>query len=260
MLSLGPVIIPAVAGLLLQSRVPFRAIMPAIALCVLSLALMYLVRLRVDQAWVPFRAGQILLVAIPALGARALAALWDSPRRRAIAVVALACLLATGAPTTIIDAYNAQDVDNHEIGPGFHWTLVLHPDEEAALDWIRTHTPPNTLVQMEPTLRDRDLSPAGWGERWSLIPSFAERRMAAGLPISLMRVPEYSEKSALVKVMYQSSNVHEAWTIARKLHIAYVYVEAIDRQAYPGVAKFDHAPQMFAPVFASGTTTVFAVR
>ena len=59
-------------------------------------------------------------------------------------------------PTTVIDATNAQDVDDLDAGQGFHWTLVLHPEEQQALHWIRTMTPPNALVQMEPTVRDRD--------------------------------------------------------------------------------------------------------
>ncbi|HET7217160.1 MAG TPA: hypothetical protein VFJ02_03900, partial [Vicinamibacterales bacterium] len=260
MLSLGPVIVTAVIGLLFRGPAPLRAVLPAVALSVVALAMMYLVRLRVDQAWVPFRAGQMFLVAVPALAARGIAAAWERRGGPAVAIAGLAGLFAIGLPTTAIDAYNAQDVANHEIGPGFHWTLVLHPEEEAALAWIRTHTPRNALVQMEPTVRDRDQSPGGWGERWSLIPSFAHRRMAAGLPISLMRVPEYSEKSALVKVMYESLDAHEAWVIAHRLHIAYLYVEAIDRDAYPGVAKFDQSPQMFTPVFAQGKAAVYAVR
>jgi hypothetical protein len=260
MLSLGPVIVAAIAGVLFRASVPFNRVLPAIALCAVSLGLMYLVRLRVDQAWVPFRAGQMLLVSIPALAARGLVAGWERPRLRPIAAVLLACLFAIGAPTTIIDAYNAQDVENHEIGPGFHWTLVLHPDERAALDWIRANTPRHALVQMEPTVRDRDQSAGKWGERWSLIPSFGERRMAAGLPISLIRVAEYSEKSALVKQMYQTTDAREAWTIAHRLHIAYLYVESIDRDIYPGTAKFDESPQLFAPAFTSGLTAVYAVR
>ena len=260
MLSLGPVLLPAAFGLLLKTSIPFRRMLPAAALGIVSLVLMYLVRLRVDEAWVPFRAGQMLLVAIPALVARAIAAGWEAPRLRPAAAFALAALFAIGTPTTIVDAHNAQDVDNHEIGPGFHWTLVLHPDERAALDWIRTSTPRNALVQMEPVVRDRNASPGQWGERWSLVPSFGERRMAAGLPISLIHVPEYTEKSALVKQMFQTSDAREAWTIARRLHISYVYVEPIDRGTYRGAEKFGATPQLFEPVFIRGGAAVYAVR
>jgi len=259
LLSLGPVLIPAALGLIARTGVSFSRLLPSVVLVGISLAVMHLVRLRVDTAWVPFRAGQMLLVVIPALIARGLAA--DRPRvLRVTAVTVCVLALAIGAPTTIIDARNAQDVDDLDAGPGFHWTLVLHPEEEQALHWIRTMTPPNALVQMEPTVRDRDTAPGGWGERWSLIPSFAERRMAAGLPISLMRVPEYAEKTSLVRTAYQSASAHEAWTIARHLHIAYLYVDALDRQTYEGAAKFDRAPEFFTPVFKAGDVGVYAVR
>ena len=75
-----------------------------------------------------------------------------------------------------------------------------------------------------------------------------------------MRVPEYQEKSLAVKTIYQSENAHEAWTIARRLHISYVYVDSIDRAAYPGAAKFAAAPQFFAPAFVSGEVAVYQVK
>lgn len=259
LLSLGPVLIPAAAGLAARTSVPLRHALPALALVLISLFVMHLVRLRVDVAWVPFRAGQMLLVAVPALVARLLASIVDSGRRWAVAAV-IAIAFIAGAPTTIIDAFNAQDVEDEDIGPGFHWTLVLHVDEERALQWIRTSTPKAALVQMEPTVRDRELSAGHWGERWSLIPTFGERRMAAGLPISLMRVPAYLEKSLLVKTIYQTADAHEAWTIARRLRIAFIYVDDIDRAAYPGAAKFAASPQFFTPAFTSGPVGVFAVK
>ena len=258
LLSLGPVLVPAAAGVVARGNGPLRPIVPAVVLIVVSLTVMYLVRLRVDVAWVPFRAGQMLLVAIPALLARAVASLMESRRGLAAAVIAIVFIV--GAPTTIIDAFNAQNVEDQDVGPGFHWTLVLHADEERALHWIRTATPRTAVVQMEPSVRDRDRSAGQWGERWSLIPSFGERRMAAGLPISLMRVPEYAEKSALVTAIYETSDPHEAWTIAHRLRIAYLYVDALDRAAYPGASKFDAAPQLFATAFSSGDVRVFAVK
>jgi hypothetical protein len=258
LLSLGPVLVPAAAGVVTRRDGRLRTVVPAVVLIVVSLLVMYLVRLRVDVAWVPFRAGQMLLVAIPALVARAVATLADS--RRALAAVAIAILFVIGTPTTIIDAFNAQDIEDHDIGPGFHWTLVLDANEERALNWIRTATPKTALVQMEPSVRDRELSAGHWGERWSLIPTFAERRMAAGLPISLMRVPEYAEKSALVKAIYETSDPHHAWTIAHRLRIAYLYVDALDRAAYAGVAKFETSPEYFTTAFSSGDVRVFAVK
>ena len=103
--------------------------------------------------------------------------------------------------------------------------------------------------------------PGGWGERWSLIPSFAERRMAAGLPISLMRVPEYAEKTSLVRTIYQSrerarSMDHRASTSTSRTSTSMRWT----RQTYKGAAKFDRAPEFFTPVFKAGDVGVYAVR
>ena len=54
---------------------------------------------------------------------------------------------------------------------------MLSPGQQEALAWIRSHVPEEAIVQMEPVVRGRD--------QWSLIPTFAGRRMAAGMPISL---------------------------------------------------------------------------
>ncbi len=96
-----------------------------------------------------------------------------------------------GVPTTAIDTWNAQDIGNRREGPGFRWTLWTTRDQQQAFAWLRAQTPKSAIVQMEPMVRGR--------EHWTLIPSFAGRRMAAGLPISLLPQPEYTEASELVK-------------------------------------------------------------
>ena len=134
---------------------------------------MFFVTLTVDLFWVGFRTGQIFFVLAPAIVARGFVLLWR-PRLKRFGVALALLVVMTGAPTTVIDAYNAQDVTNRSMGPGFHWTVVVTPAEREAFAWIKANTPPGAVVQAEPTARGR--------ETWSLIPSFAERRMAAGLP------------------------------------------------------------------------------
>jgi hypothetical protein len=115
-------------------------------------------------------------------------------------------------------------------------------------------------VQMEPTVRDREIGHGNWGEWWSLIPTFAERRMAAGLPISLMRVPEYLATSERVKTMFATADAAGAAAIARSLGITYVYVDGLDRATYPGAEKFDRAPELFTPQFRRGPVGVYLVH
>ncbi len=44
-------------------------------------------------------------------------------RSRAMAAIAATLLIAIGLPTTLIDDFNAQDIGNREMGPGFRWTI-----------------------------------------------------------------------------------------------------------------------------------------
>ena len=251
-LSLGPVLIPAIAALAAVRRDTIRAAAPSIALALTALALLFLVRLSVDQAWVGFRAGQMVLVALPPLLAMGLSTAWTRRGLRAVTGAAFAALFLLGLPTTVIDAYNAQDVTNHDAGPGFRWTVVLDPAQQQALTWIRRTTPRDAVVQMEPVSRDR--------ESWSLIPTFAERRMAGGLPISLMNVPEYQATSARIEEMFATASPAEASAIAHALHIDYIYVDDDDRSRYPGVAKFDASPEQFSLGFRRGAVAVYIVK
>jgi uncharacterized membrane protein len=98
-------------------------------------------------------------------------------------------------------------------------------------------------------------------EHWTLIPSFAGRRMAAGLPISLLPQPEYAELSERVKTVFATVDEREASATARRLRIDYLYVDGADAQAYPeGVRKFDEHPTLFTRVFASGDVRVYRVE
>ena len=249
LLSLGPVLLPALPALVLRAATPERRRAATIGTAGLAAGLFLLYFVRISEAsWVGFRAGQILLVSIPILLARTLAAL--APRARAALVV---LVLAAGLPTTVIDTFNAQDIGNRRPGPGFRWTLWTTPDQAQAFAWIRAHTAPDDIVQMEPMVRGR--------EHWTLIPSFAGRRMAAGLPISLLPVPEYQERSAQVQRLFATADPVEALALARRLRIDYLYVDRDDERAYPeGTRKFDAYGEGFTRAFANDTVRVYRVR
>ena len=246
-LSLGPILLPSLAGFRRLPNAPARPVWIASAGIGLGLFLLYFVRIS-EASWVGFRAGQILLVSIPILLARALSSV--GPR---IAALLALVILAVGVPTTVVDTWNAQDIGNRREGPGFRWTLWTTPDQQRAFAWIRANTPPTAVVQMEPMVRGR--------EHWTLIPSFAGRRMAAGLPISLLPQPEYLELSERVKTIFATTNGDEASATARRLRIDYLYMDATDTHAYPdGVRKFDEYPKLFSRVFASGDVRVYRVE
>jgi uncharacterized membrane protein len=172
---------------------------------------------------------------------------------RTAAIVLAALIFAIGVPTTAIDTYNAQDIDNRRPGPGFRWTLWTTRPQREAFAWIRAHTRDTDIVQMEPIVRGR--------EHWTLIPTFAGRRMAAGQPISLLPLPEYKERSERVRTIFATGSAAEASAIARELHLDYLYVDRDDLAAYAeGTRKFDEHPVYFEPVFRNDEVRIYRIR
>ena len=138
-MSFLPAAIPAIVGLLLGRAAPQARIGPAVAGLCISLILMFSVALRVDPHWVGFRTGHLIFGFLPPLVAWGYVRLQQAGRYR-VAALTTAGIVLSGLPTTVIDAYDAQDVGNTSMGPGFHWTLavgisagraVLDPDTHA---------------------------------------------------------------------------------------------------------------------------------
>jgi hypothetical protein len=247
LLSLGPVLVPALPGVFDTDAQTRRPVVLAGAGILAGLVLLYFVRIS-EASWVGFRAGQLLLVSIPVLLARTL----ERIGRRAAAAAAAAILI-VGLPTTLIDTWNAQDIWNRRPGPTFRWTLWVTRAQQEAFQWLRENTPDDAIVQMEPMLRGR--------EHWTLIPSFAGRRMAAGLPISLLPLPEYEERSTQVRRLFATTNPSEAAAIAYRLRIDYLYVDLEDVAAYgEGAAKFAQHPERFERVFSNEEVRIYRVR
>jgi hypothetical protein len=252
-LSLGPLLVPAVLGLWPIWKLP-REVWPSLAGTVLGLAVFYFVRLSVEGSYIGFRAGQLLQLALPGLAALFLARLWTAGLRAA-AIALVAVLIAIGLPTTLIDSFNAQDIDNRAMSPGgFRWTVTVTSDEQEAFRWMRRQTDITSIVQMDPIAHGR--------ETWSQLPTFAWRRMAAAKPISLMNVPEYDERSSQVHAMYAGVDAQAAVHTARQLGIDYIFVGPAETKANPpaGLAKFDSRPDLFLKVFANGSTRIYEVQ
>ena len=250
-LALGPVLAVAIIALLLRSWREWPLATPILGVLT-GLFMLYFVTLTLEPIWIGWRAGQIILVTLPALAAAALATMWDRGQRAVSAIIVVA-VLAIGLPTTVIDAYNAQDVSNTEEAVGFRWTVVVRPDTQLVLDWIRLNTSPDATVQMSIGPRRR--------ETWTLIPTFAERRMAAGRPISLLHTPEYDELSDRVDAIYRATGPVEAMDAARALRIDYLFVDGVERSAFgdAALAKFE-SRCCFQRLYATGDAAVYAVK
>ena len=247
-LSLGGLFVPALLALWRWWREgdvgPAWVAVPGV---LVALALGWFVSLT-DIAWVGFRAGNLLQVTLPLLAAAGLATAFLRARRATAALVAV--LLAAGAPTTLVDAFNAQDLENRAMGPGFHWVIPMSPAQQAGFRWLRDNTSSAAVVQADPVPRGR--------ENWSVIPSFAGRRMAAGDPISLLATPAYAERGAAVHHLVVAAPAPEAHAIARNLGIDYLW---FDRDDDEGAAeRLLAAPGYFTQVFRQQQVRILAVN
>jgi uncharacterized membrane protein len=119
---------------------------------------------------------------------------------------------------------------------------------------MRTETPRDAIVQMDPIAHGR--------ETWSQLPTFAWRRMAAARPISLMNIPDYTERSRRAHRIYAERNADTAAELARELGIDYIFIGPAEQRGNPvaSLAKFAKRPDLFQPVFANATTQIYVVR
>lgn len=257
MLSLGGLLVPAAFGLLPWRRLPWRPWIPAMAALVVGLTLMYFVSLT-DQYWVGFRAGNILQITLPMLVARALMGLSDlGAAKLGGGVVVAATLL--GAPTTVIDAYNAQDVANRDRGPGFYWTEVLTPSQQVGLAWIRKNTPASAVVQSrrlpyEVSHVDMDR------QNWSIVQSVAGRRSAAANVISLLPEPENPARCVRVNAMFLSEPPEAAYATAKALGIEYLWLDQEDAFRVDFLNRIGTRRDLFYAVFQQGDVYVIRVN
>jgi len=249
-LSLGGLLIPAALGGLRWRGLDIRPVVPAVVGVVVGLCLLYLVWLT-DRSWVGFRAGNILQVTLPLLAARGLAGLWDSGGRR-LATIGTAVILLTASPTTLIDTYNAQDITNLRMGPGFPWTITLSPAQQAGCAWLR-RTPPQTVVQADPMARDR--------QNWSVIPTFAGRRMAMGQALPLLPEPQQAYGKERAHAILVSLPLVAAHDEAQRLGIDYLWFDEDDVTAQLGAnpPRFQEHPELFTLVFQQDDVFIYRV-
>jgi hypothetical protein len=201
--------------------------------------------------YVGWRAGHLLFIAFAPLVGFACQEYWRAGgASRGIGLAATLVLIAVAAPTAAIDLYNTQDTANRQEAPGFHWTLVIPTDELEALDWLRHHTPPNATVQVDPEVRD--------AETWAYIPAFAERRMGAGLPISMIPMFRYQRATARVLEIYKAPTADAAYLAALATGVDYVVVAPLERGRHPAIeATLDTSPQLWPLVFRNGSVSIY---
>ncbi len=254
-LSFGPMLIGAIAGMLVAGFRRAWHFAVLVLMIGVGFAFYFFVDVRDHQhVYVGWRAGHLLFMAFTPLVGYALQELWAGGRiRRSVTAAAALALALAGLPMAVIDIYNTQDTSNQNMGPGFRWTVILTPDELEAFRWIKAYTPPDALVQIEPFARD--------SETWAYIPAFAERRMVAGIPISMIPAQKYRDASERIREVFVQTDAAKAAVLARGLGIQYLYVGPAERAKYPGIdAVFGSAPQLFRPMFHNATVSIYFVE
>lgn len=253
-LSFGAMLIGAIAGavwVLRRRAWDFALLGVWIAVCWVYY---FFVNVRDHQnVYVGWRAGHLLFIAFAPLVGYALQEAWASgPRVRRLTAAAAAALALVAAPTVAIDLYNTQDTSNRGEAPGFRWTLIVTPDELEALAWIRNRTPQTAIVQVDPEVRD----PA----TWAYVPAFAERRMAAGLPLSMIPLKEYEAATARVMEVFRAPSADEASRLAAEMGIEYLVVAPPERDRHPGLeTRLDARPDLWPLAFRNGSVSIYAV-
>ena len=256
-LSFGPVMMVALAGL---ARAVRHRILTLIVPLGVTLAVSFAFYFLVDVPdslgiYVGFHVGKIIFAALVPLCGLAFEGIWAlRVPGRVLAIVATLAVALAALPTVLIDLYNAQDTSNRAGAPfGGPWTLILTPGELAGLDWIKKFTPKDARVQMEPIVRERGA--------WAYIPAFAERRMAAGMPTSMVPLDKYQRVSDAVRAVYQSQSADDAHARATTQCIDYLVIGDPERAGYPGFeGVVSSNVDLFRPAFKNGVLDVYAVQ
>ncbi len=105
-------------------------------------------------------------------------------------------------------------------------------------------------MQVDPEVRD--------AETWAYIPAFAERRMGAGLPISMIPMFRYQRATARVLEIYHAPTADAAYLAALATGVDYVVVASLERQRHPTLeATLDAGPHVWPLVFRNGSVSIY---
>ena len=253
LLSCGPVLLVAAIAVpaLLSDR---RGLSIFGSLVVTSLAFYFFVNVRDHgNVYTGWRVGHFVFMSMAVVTGVLLEYLVKSTSAaQPLQLAAFAIAFLAGLPTTIIDVYNTQDITNFTDAPAGKMTLLLRPDELQVFDWIEHNTPPDARVQVDPVVRDQ--------ETWAYLPAFAERRMAIGLPISMVPLAKYRDGSAEIQKMFDESPL-AAYERAVRARVNYIVIGEPERAAHPGVEdRFNSIPNQMSLVFKNGTMSIYQVR
>jgi hypothetical protein len=254
-LSFGPMLILAAIAAVACVRLRHDRALVFAALWLTCVAFYFYVDIRDHQdVYVGWRVGHLWLIGSAGLSAIAFQWLSGLPAvRRRLVAVAVSIILLAALPTTLIDVYNTQDIHNFTQGSGFTWTLLLSPQEQEGLVWIKAHTPADAVFQLDALKRG--------AQGWAYLPAFAERRMGVGLPISMVPLKKYQDGSRWATWLFETTSAESAHSLAAHNGIQYLYLGKAEREQHPTAQpRFDAAPEYFEEVFRNSEATIYRVK
>jgi hypothetical protein len=253
LLSFGPVLLLSAAALpaLRRERRGLGVLAALTASCV---TFYFFVNVRDHQdVYVGWRVGHFMFMAATVVIAILFERVHAAPRPlRPAAWGAIALIGLMGLPTTVIDVYNTQDITNFNEAAVGRWTLRLTPDDLQVIDWLKQNTVAEAIVQVDPVPRD----PA----TWAYLPAFGERRMAAGLPISMIPLAKYQDASHAIRAIFDEPPLM-AYERAVRAGINYIIIGPPERSVHEGVeARFDSVPDLLPLMLRNATISIYAVQ
>ena len=133
-----------------------------------------------------------------------------------------------GLPTTVIDIYNTQDITNHSEAPAGSLDADADAGRTAGLRLDREqHRPGGDRSRSIRSRATRSTGPTCRPSR--------ERRMAVGLPISMVPLAKYQQASEAIRTDLRRGSRCAAYERAVRAGVNYVIVGPPERDAHPGV-------------------------
>ena len=254
-MSFGPALILGAGGAWVAWRRKISDVWPFLAVLPVVTWFYFYVDIRDhEDVYVGWRVGHLTFMALIPLTGLAFAGVRNATgAARRVGAAGLALVVALAVPTVAIDTFSTQDIAPNGLGRAWIRTEVLTPAEQEGLQWLRDRTSPDALVQVDTDARR--------GVMWAYIPAFAERRMGAGVPISMVPLQKYQEGARRVAWMYDLPEATSAYALAERVGLDYLVVGAPERAAHPGVeARWATIPELLPRVFHNSAMSIYAVR
>lgn len=144
-----------------------------------------------------------------------------------------------------------------------YFSSFIHPQDYKAIRWVIENTPESSIVQSLPEYRPPVPSPRE-SYRISLFSQIGERKMALGD----LKFAKYSqtpddtvfERRKDIIRAFETNLPEEAWAIANKYRIDYIYIGTYERSLYPKThIKLHNKPHFFKNVYHTPNVDIFKI-